>query len=75
MGLGRLILYRVITRLSRSNSLHLSRDNPALTFIQEPVLGARESCGSPRRVGLNCQSSRLAGSILIFALFLLLTVS
>ena len=64
MGLGRLILYREITRLGRSNSLHLSDDNPALTFIQEPVLGARERCGSPRRIGLNCQSPRLAGSIL-----------
>jgi hypothetical protein len=70
MGLGRLILYREITRLGRSNPLHLSDDNPALTFIQEPVLGARERCGSPRRIGLNCQSPRLAGSILnLFCLF------
>jgi hypothetical protein len=60
MGLGRLILYREITRLGRSNSLHLSDDNPALTFIQEPVLGARERCGSSRRAGLNRQSPRLA---------------
>ena len=73
MGLGHLILYRVITRQSRSNSLHLSGDNPALTFIQEPVLGARERCGSPRRVGLNCQLPRLTGGISIFALSLLLT--
>ena len=65
MDLVRLILYRAITRQGRSNSLHLSGDNPALTFIQEPVLGARERCGSPRRVGLNCQSPRLAGSICI----------
>lgn len=50
MGLGRSILYRAITELTRSNSFHLSGDNPALTFIQEPVLGARERCGSPRRL-------------------------
>jgi Neutral/alkaline non-lysosomal ceramidase, N-terminal len=74
MGQGRLILYRAITRLGRSNSLHLSGDNPALTFIQEPVLGARERCGSPRRVDLNCRSPRLAGSISKFALCLLLTI-
>lgn len=74
MGQGRLILYREITRLSRSNSPHLSGNNPALTFIQEPVLGARERCGSPRRVGLNCQSPRLAGSNLNFALSHLLMV-
>jgi hypothetical protein len=74
MGLGRLILYRAITRLGRSNPLHLSADNPALTFIQEPILGDCERCGSLHRVGLSCQSPRLAGSILKFTLSPLLTV-
>lgn len=52
MDLGRLTLYKAITRLGRSNSFRLLGDKPALTFIQEPVLGARERCVSPRRVGL-----------------------
>lgn len=51
MGLGHLTLYRAMTRVGRSNSLHLSDDNPALTFIQEPVSGARQRLGSPYHVG------------------------
>jgi hypothetical protein len=48
MGLGHLTLYRAITGLGRSNSLHLSDNNPALTFIQEPEL---VKGGSPHHVG------------------------
>jgi hypothetical protein len=51
MGLGHLTSCRAITKLGRSNSLHLFDDNPALTFIQEPVSGARQRSGSPHHVG------------------------
>ncbi len=61
MALGRLTLYRAITRLGRGNSLHLSDDKPALTFIQEPVLGARQRCGSPRCVG--AKSAQIANRL------------
>jgi len=77
MGLGRLTLSREITRLRRSNSLHLS-DDTALTFIQEPVLGACERCGSP--VVLLVMSAQIAnrfdwpGLYSISALSLLPTV-